>query len=313
MIPPDVEELVKKLEHKNPSEREEAAQALGKKRHASAVPHLIKALQDPDDAVRGEVLRALGEIGDPRAGPHAEKALADAEPIVRSGAAAALGKLKYKPAIPLLVNALQDPAWNVKIWALWALGEIGDPATIPHQVKALEARDNDFRRHAVVALGKTRHEAAVPHVWKALDDSHKAVREAAAWAARNLGMALAGKRVETKEAKALQLVAPHLAEKEDSRVVKHALLAALDERVREADIGFLVRVFRSVAGEKPVPTEAPGSTRAKALKLVAPHFTPQEDLEVVRQAISAALSGEITEKNARLYVKQLRALKGKLK
>ena len=52
---------------------------------------------------------------------------------------------------------------------------------------------------------------------------------------------------------------------------------------------------------------------AKALQLVAPHLREEDEPELVLKAFRAALRGKITKANARLYVKQLRALQGKLK
>jgi len=52
---------------------------------------------------------------------------------------------------------------------------------------------------------------------------------------------------------------------------------------------------------------------ARALQLVAEHFHEREEPEVLLKAYRAALKGKVTEKNARLYVKQLRAMRGSLK
>jgi len=51
----------------------------------------------------------------------------------------------------------------------------------------------------------------------------------------------------------------------------------------------------------------------KALQLVGQYFRENEGPNVIHKAYVAALEGKITPKNARLYVKQLRALKGSLK
>ena len=49
----------------------------------------------------------------------------------------------------------------------------------------------------------------------------------------------------------------------------------------------------------------------KALLMVGKYFHEREDHKVVVEAYNAALKGLVDESNARLYVKQLRALRGK--
>ncbi|NYZ77930.1 hypothetical protein H0N96_00830, partial [Candidatus Micrarchaeota archaeon] len=56
-----------------------------------------------------------------------------------------------------------------------------------------------------------------------------------------------------------------------------------------------------------------GEKLSKAHALVKPHFLKNEDINVIAQALQAALTGEINEENARLYIKQLRAHEGNLK
>ncbi|MCX6767874.1 MAG: HEAT repeat domain-containing protein [Candidatus Micrarchaeota archaeon] len=51
----------------------------------------------------------------------------------------------------------------------------------------------------------------------------------------------------------------------------------------------------------------------QALKLIQPHFRENETPDVLEKALKAALDKKITEKNAKLYVKQLRALGRHLK
>jgi len=58
---------------------------------------------------------------------------------------------------------------------------------------------------------------------------------------------------------------------------------------------------------------SPTDKRWKALQLVAPYFSQKEELYIVQNAYRAALEGKVTEKNARLYIKQLRAMKGSVK
>jgi len=76
--------------------------------------------------------------------------------------------------------------------------------------------------------------------------------------------------------------------------------------VSERAAASLAKIGRSLQGK-----EVGGE--AQALQLVAEHFHEREDPIVVRKAYQAALKGKVTPVNARLFVKQLRALKGNVK
>ena len=102
------------------------------------------------------------------------------------------------------------------------------------------------------------------------------------------------------------------------------LIQALKDKnkdVRESATWALDRIVESleekrVEGKKLTPE---GEKLLKVLALVKPHFTKDqegritESWEVQARALEAAYNNEIDEKNARLYVKQLRAMKGNLK
>ena len=115
----------------------------------------------------------------------------------------------------------------------------------------LQNGDEMQRMGAAWALGKTGHESAVPLLARALKDKERDVRTDAALSLLRIGRAIQEKPVEGSEAKALQVIFPH---------------------IREGD-----------------------------------------ELEVIAKALEYAFKGKITGENAKLTVKQLRALKGKLK
>jgi len=165
--------------------------------------------------------------------------------------------------------------------AALALGEIGHASAVPHLITALRDRDSEVRRSAVMALGKIGHPSALPHLAKALADENVNVGTTAAEALGTL--------------KDVSAVPP--------------LVEALqnDSPVRWYAADALISIGRAIQG-KPVKGK-----EAKALQLVAPHLRENEEAETIRKAYQAAFEGKVTKENARLYVKQLRAMKGSLK
>jgi len=88
------------------------------------------------------------------------------------------------------------------------------------------------------------------------------------------------------------------------------LIEALEdsgEFIREQAIKGLLELGKK-EGNQP-----PKDERQKALQLVCKYFREKEEPHIVQKAYRAALKGKVTEKNARLYIKQLRAMKGNLK
>jgi len=149
--------------------------------------------------------------------------------------------------------------------------------------KQIESNDDDVRWIAAHDLGKTRHPAAIPHLAKLLrEDWNWNVRGSAATALANIA-----------HPNAILPLVQALQDKQEP-VRSHAIFA-------------LGKIGRKMQG-----LEVEGK-EAKALQLVGKHFQPNEELGVIRNAYQAAFEGKITEKNAGLYVKQLRALKGKVK
>jgi HEAT repeat protein len=89
--PRAVAALAEPLKNGNSIAREEAASALGKIGHKSAVEHLVSALKDEDCFVRQSAAAALGKIGDPRAAAVLGQSLKDNDKDVRQAAMMALG------------------------------------------------------------------------------------------------------------------------------------------------------------------------------------------------------------------------------
>jgi len=156
------------------------------------------------------------------------------------------------------------------------------PAKVREQVKLLKHVNWSVRAMAAEALGELKHASAVPPLAKALQDKSHDVRTRAAQALGNI-----------KHESAI----PHLIrelQENDWFVNRHATRA-------------LGMIGRAIQGK------AVGGKKAKALQLVGAYFHEYERPQVVLKAYHAALKGKITKENARLYVKQLRALKGSVK
>jgi len=150
------------------------------------------------------------------------------------------------------------------------------------QVRLLQHRNAKVREEAVKELYRVGHERAVPHLVHALRDREVHVRW---YAVRSLGMV------------------------EHERVIPHLAKALRDKNdsVRLIAAEELGRIGRSIQGKEVK------SAKAKTLQLVGAYFRPNEEPETIRQAYQAALEGKVTPANIRLYLKQLRALKGNVK
>ena len=260
-----------------------------------AIPVLADALKYPNENYRAMAVKALGWTRKEAAVKHILTMLDDYEKDVRYSAVGALENIKTPSSIPHLAKRLRkDEYVPVRNAAAYALGRIGDAKGIPPLVRALKRDENGVvRRHAVEALrsigmANDYKEAnrVVPHIARALRDREAAVQAGAIESFQNL-----------KPRKAI----PHLLE-----VMK-------DKKVGKLATGPL--------GEIIAHHEREGLSypHRKAWRLVKPYFNKnrlgewEEEPQVVFNAYQAALKGKITEKNARLYVKQLRALKGSLK
>ena len=218
-MPKEVREQVDLLENALPLVRQRAAEALGEIKHKSAVPHLIQALKDPVWQVRGHAAEALGKIG-------------------------------HVSAVPNLAKALQGEKEHFEVrWrAATALGKIGHESAVPHLVKALQDEYSPVREEAVEALGRIGHESAVPSLVKALKDPYLSARLKAVWALGVTGRSIQGKKVKSKEAKALQLVGAYFREKETPKTILKSFHAALEGKVTKENARLYVKQLRALEG-----------------------------------------------------------------
>ena len=159
---------------------------------------------------------------------------------------------------------------------------------LPRQVRRLvEKLTSNSAAYSKVAaaseLGESGHPDTVVYLGRALqDDKDLVVRREAAEALGKIG-----------HESAIPYLTSALQDEESS--VKHNAAFALGQ------------IGRAIQKKKVREKEA------KALQLVGRHFQKSELPVVVRKAYLAALKGTITPENARLYVKQLRALHGSVK
>jgi len=230
----------------------------------------------------------------------------------RADAAYNLGLRGNESAIPFLTKALHDPEWNVRMHAAGSLGRIGHESAVPPLIKALRDPEEKVRRNAAEALGEIRRDKrAVPELVKALYDPQWKVRAATA---RALGM------IEHESA------IPHLAYALHDPAYWVRSQAAMSLgwfSRRDGDIYYWI----GQRGDAPTPEllidlihhvarQEPDNPHVKALELLQKHIRPNDSPELLRKLFHTAVRNgklAINEKNVRLYVKQIRALEGKVK
>ena len=197
---------------------------------------------------------------------------------------------------------------------LQQLAETGHPAAVPHIVKYLTNPQpivSEAAAEALAKMGKT----AMPEIKKAVKSNISFVRENMAWALRP-------EIFKNKEAVPLLLgmvnddsweirrnAIASLGQHRDLRALP-ALTKALEDPqslVGETAASFTYWVIRNL-GKKEQENKI-----VNALSLVHSHLRAEDDAKIMRKAYLAALKGKVTKENARLFVKQLRAVKGNVK
>jgi len=146
-----------------------------------AVPFLIKVLKDPDPSQRETAAQALGKIGRKEALPALIEALGDPHPGVRREAAWAVGMIgdDSEPARHSLISLLSDPDPGVRETAAWALGRTGDASTglqILKERLLAQGASTDTKRLAAAALGGMAVPASAAVVEPLLHDESPIVR-----------------------------------------------------------------------------------------------------------------------------------------
>lgn len=112
---------------------------------------LLEGLRSHDSAVRALAARDLGEAGDLAALPALLDALCDPAVTVRALAAEALGALGDAHAVPPLLQALHDAHEEVRWSVARALQHLG-PSALPGLMAALRGTDQAMKQAAAWAL-----------------------------------------------------------------------------------------------------------------------------------------------------------------
>jgi len=213
-------------------------------------------------------------------------------------------KRETKKEIKEFVNARLYPYWDTPRAEAYPVEEIA-----PH----LKSSNHEVRMAAAYLLGQTKKQAAIPHLKKALEDKEKLVRHYTVYALNRIG-----------GPEALRLTATALADKEEMVYVAaqnflekapgSKALPALAEmfghegwQTRKQAVELMEKIMEKLKKRRL------SDRNTRAYRLVQQHLRPDDEPDLKLRAIRAAIQGKVNEKNARLYVKELRALEGSLK
>ncbi len=189
------EELMKKLNIKDPSEEEielilstlEEGEELGE-----GSEHLIEAFRNEDIGVLVDALKsgdtharrfavsALWKIGSQDAIKHLTEALEDSDVYVRRLAISALIKNPSEDLVEPMIKKLEDEDSMVRYSAASYFDNYPHPRAFNSLLKALKDEDSMVRAVAASALGKLGIKEAVPYLIEALRDEDAWVRYSAA-------------------------------------------------------------------------------------------------------------------------------------
>src|SRR5262249_12694186 len=116
---------------------------------------LIKALDHYDPSIRTAAARVIGRLQVKSAARTLMKAINDSNPQVRYASMRALGELKDESAVPALTEQLTyygkgEGAWS----ALDALARIGHPSSVPVFKSRLNDKDEFIRKAAAEGLAR---------------------------------------------------------------------------------------------------------------------------------------------------------------
>ncbi|NYZ78316.1 HEAT repeat domain-containing protein [Candidatus Micrarchaeota archaeon] len=234
----------------------------------------------------------------------------------------ALGQIRHESAVEPLTQALKDEDWQVEKAAAEALVKIGEPAA-SHLIQTL-LKDGQWqvREAAARVLGKIKHESAVEPLAEALKDEDWRVKEAATRALGQMGEPALPYLIQTlkhknRDVRSSAAIALGEIKRESAVEPLAEALKDKDEWVRKTAVRALEKIGGALEKkrEQEEKLTPEGEKLLKALELLSEkaQFQTNEDADVQALALHAAYTGEIDEKNARLFIKQLRAHKGNLK
>jgi HEAT repeat protein len=185
----DSDGLVKCLDHRDPSIRKAAVDALARLKVDASIGALIGALAHSDREVRSTAFDAL-EATNPNwrshrladvAGDEIVSKLKSPDPAERFAAASALNQFPVQKSLaPLIELAQHDPEEQVRARGARALGELGDRRAVAPLIDVLRHdRSKEVRLQSAVALGNLGDRRAVQPLLELVrgssgyfDDSH---------------------------------------------------------------------------------------------------------------------------------------------
>jgi HEAT repeat protein len=193
-VPPElVDGLLKAVDDENPKVRTEAIYALGTIARPplsdGSVAQLVKALDHYDPSIRAAAARVTGRLNVTSAGDALLKAINDSQAPVRYAAMHALGAIQERRALPALTEQFTFYGKGEGAWAaLDALALLGDPSSIPLFKSRLADKDPFLRRASAEGLARTGDSSEVPALEiGAGNDGAETVRAAMAFALQKLG------------------------------------------------------------------------------------------------------------------------------
>lgn len=188
-----VTSLLQAVDDDNAKVRLEAIYALGVVARAPLTPEhtqqLIKALDHYDPSVRSAAARVIGRLELAAAFDALMKAVNDSQAEVRYAAMRALGALKDERAVAALTEQFTfykkgEGAWS----ALDALAHIGNAASVPLFKERLQDKDQYIRRAATEGLARAGDTSAIEILERNVNtDDAAMVRIATAFALQKLG------------------------------------------------------------------------------------------------------------------------------
>ncbi len=205
-----VEELLARVEGKDPVARMHIISILSKFNRPRVRAALQSTLKDPNKRVRTAALQAIagmsGTIDPAQIAPllkdaeidvqnlavevlckarhpetvhHLVDVLKDESEYARRAAVEVLNEVGDERSVKHLLQAIKDDDWWVRSRAADALGKIGGPRVINAALSLVNDRDEEIRRTAIEILNQTRDERAVIHLIEATRDEDWWVSERA--------------------------------------------------------------------------------------------------------------------------------------
>jgi len=280
--------LVNALQDPEATVRISAIYRLADTGEKEAFPHIAKALEDKHADVRMVAMKGLAIVGGKDAVPYLAKGLKSQDDGIRSLAAVSLGGTRSQKALAPLARALNRTDWFVKIYALQAIGEIGGKRAAKYLAQAMEkSPDTRFQLDALRTLGEIKHPLAETYIRQALQHPNSRVQAAAVTLLRYSG----------------------------KPEVIPELVAVLAGKKKGLHLRAVNAIFNIIDRN---PRHVPGDIATRGAYALAPHLLRNnkgvnEDHKLVRRVLTDFTEGRLHDRSIRLYLKELRAMKGRMK